>query len=129
MTEQTQDPADVKVIEFDVPARPDFVGTYFVSCHINDANGNVVAQCDSRLTGTWFDPNESQAGRLVVKNLWLKPGRYTIDMFLCQSGVIDAWEGADVIDVLPSPPYPEVTSDEALSNGMVLADFDYEEIG
>lgn len=126
VTEQTQDPADEKVVEFDIPAGPGLVGSYFVSAHINDANGSVVAQCDSRLTGTWFDPARPQSGRLVVKNLWLKPGRYTIDMFLCQSGVLDAWEGADAIDVLPSPPYPEVTSDEAMSHGMVLADFDYE---
>jgi lipopolysaccharide transport system ATP-binding protein len=48
-------------------------------------------------------------------------------MFLCQSGVLDAWEGADALDVLPSPPYPEVTSDEAMSHGMVLADFEYED--
>jgi lipopolysaccharide transport system ATP-binding protein len=126
VTEQTQDPADEKVIEFSVAANPDLVGSYFVSCHINDANGSVVVQCDSRLTGTWFDPAKEQSGSLKIKNLWLKPGRYTVDMFVCQSGILDAWEGADAIEVLPSPPYPEVTSDEALSHGMVLADFNFE---
>lgn len=126
VTEQAQDPDDDKIIEFDVAANPHLAGDYFVSCHINDVNGGVVVQCDSRLTGRWFSPDSEQHGRLVVRNLWLKPGRYTVDMFLCQAGILDAWEGADVIDVLPSPPYPEVTSDEALAQGMVLADFDYE---
>lgn len=128
VTEQSQDPADEKVIEFNVEANPTLVGDYFVSCHISDANGSVVVQCDSRLTGTWFDPARKQAGALRIKNLWLKPGRYTVDMFVCQSGILDAWEGADIIEVLPSPPYPEVTSDEALSHGAVLADFAFEEM-
>lgn len=126
VTEQTQDPADVKTVEFEVDATADLVGRYFVSCHVNDANGNVVVQCDSRLTGGWFDPGTKQNGRLRIDNLWLKPGRYTIDMYLCQAGILDAWEGADTIDVLPSSPYPDVTSDEALSRGVVLADFAYE---
>ncbi|TAM69462.1 MAG: ATP-binding cassette domain-containing protein [Microbacteriaceae bacterium] len=126
VTEQTQDPTDDKVIEFDIGANPTLIGKYFVSCHLNDANGNVVVQCDSRLTGRWFDPTNVQRGALRIKSLWLKPGRYTVDVFVCQAGVLDAWEGADVIDVLPSSPYPELSSDEAMSTGMVLADFDYE---
>ena len=126
VADQTMDPDDDKVIEFNVGANPDVVGSYFVSCHINDANGSVVVQCDSRLTGNWFDPTREQAGTLRIKSLWLKPGRYTVDMFVCQSGILDAWEGADAFEVLPSPPYPEVTSDEAMSHGMVLSDFSYE---
>ena len=126
VTEQTKDPSDDTVVEFDVGVNDDIPGNYFVSCHINDANGNVMVQCDSRLTGAWFDPRQRQSGSLTIRNLWLKPGRYTVDMYLCQAGIFDAWEGADVIDVLPSPPYPNVTSDDALSLGVVLADFTYE---
>lgn len=126
VSEQTKDPSDDTVIEFDVGVNEDIPGHYFVSCHINDANGNVMVQCDSRLTGAWFDPRQRQSGALTIRNLWLKPGRYTVDMYLCQAGILDAWEGADVIDVLPSPPYPNVTSDDALSLGVVLADFTYE---
>lgn len=129
VTEPAQDPTDEKVIEFEVGANPDVIGKYFVSCHINDANGNVVVQCDSRLTGTWFDPSVVQRGSLIIKSLWLKPGRYTVDVFICQAGIFDVWEGADSIDVLPSSPYPEMSSDEAMSTGMVLADFDYKVSG
>ena len=33
---------DDKVIEIDVPPNPDSIGNYFISCHINDANGVVI---------------------------------------------------------------------------------------
>ncbi|WP_218132617.1 ABC transporter ATP-binding protein [Paramicrobacterium humi] len=124
-TEQTQDPADDKVIEFEVGRSSEVVGKYFVSCQLRDANGNIIVQCDSRLTGTWFDPSEEQKGTLRIKSLWLKPGRYTVDVFVCQAGIFDAWEGADAIDVLPSSPYSHWSSDDATTLGVVLADFEY----
>ncbi|MCH6230748.1 polysaccharide ABC transporter ATP-binding protein [Microbacterium sp. CFH 31415] len=126
VTEQTQEPADEKVIEFNVGRNPHMIGKYFVSAHITDANGAVVVQCDSRLLGQWFDPSKEQAGTLRIQNLWLRPGRYTVDMFVCQAGILDAWEGADVIEVVEHSPYPELATDDALSHGMVLADFEYE---
>jgi lipopolysaccharide transport system ATP-binding protein len=129
VTEQTQEPADEKVIEFNVGRNRSMVGKYFVSAHITDMNGAVVVQCDSRLTGGWFDPDVEQAGELRIRNLWLRPGRYTVDMFVCQAGVLDAWEGADVIEVVEHSPYPELTTDDALSHGAVLADFEYEARG
>jgi lipopolysaccharide transport system ATP-binding protein len=127
VTEQTQEPADEKIIEFNVGRNPHMVGKYFISAHITDVNGSVVVQCDSRLTGGWFDPEDDQSGVLRIRNLWLRPGRYTVDMFVCQAGILDAWEGADVIEVVEHSPYPELTTDEALSHGMVLADFEYGE--
>lgn len=126
VTEQTQEPHDEKVIEFSVGRNPHLVGKYFVSAHITDVNGSVVVQCDSRLNGGWFDPSDERSGVLRIQNLWLKPGRYTVDMFVCQAGVFDAWEGADVIEVVEHSPYPELTTADALAHGMVLADFEYE---
>ena len=102
------------------------IGQYYVSCHINDVNGIVVAQCDSRLVGLWLDPTVQQRVALTVTSLWLRPGRYTVDVFLCKAGVLDAWEGAAVFEVLPVSPYPEIAGDEALDRGMVLSDFSYE---
>ncbi len=126
VAEDTMEPTADKVVEFAVGANADVVGQYYVSCHINDANGNVVVQCDSRLVGTWLDPASPQRGALTIKDLWLKPGRYTFDLYLCKAGILDAWEGAGAFEILPKAPYTEVTSDEALSHGMVLADFEYE---
>ncbi|WEG09181.1 polysaccharide ABC transporter ATP-binding protein [Microbacterium horticulturae] len=126
MTEEVVEPTDDKTIEFEIGANSELAGKYFVSCHINDVNGNVVVQCDSRLSGAWFEPGVPQHGRLLIRALWLKPGRYSIDMFICQAGILDRWEAADTIDVLPSSPYPEIAADDAIAAGMVLADFNYE---
>jgi lipopolysaccharide transport system ATP-binding protein len=128
VAEQTKDPVDDIVVEFATDANSHVIGKYFVSCHINDADGNVIVQCDSRLTGSWFDPEEAQRGALRIKSLWLKPGKYTVDLYLCQStGIMDVWEAADSFDVLPSTPYSEIIIDDAISQGKVLADFSYEE--
>ncbi|MCL1871573.1 MAG: polysaccharide ABC transporter ATP-binding protein [Promicromonosporaceae bacterium] len=120
------EPAETKRFTVAVGKNADLVGQYFVSAHINDINGTVIAQCDSRAVGGWFDPAKEQEVRLSLRAPWLKPGRYTVDVFLCQMGVLDAWEGAASFEVLPGSPYPEMTLDEATARGVILADFDYE---
>lgn len=126
ISDYQQAPADDKFIEFSLPAVPGLIGDYFISCHINDSNGSTIVQCDSRAVGVWFSPMTSHQTRLRIDNLWLKPGRYTVDAFVCQVGILDSWEGAAAFDVLPAYPYPEMTSEEAMSAGLVLADFHYE---
>lgn len=126
MGDTTIEPADDKVVEFTIGANPGLHGQYFVSCHLNDANGVMIAQCDSRLVGAWFDPGAPARGALSIKDLWLKPGRYSVDLFLCKFGVLDAWEGAAAFQVLPTLPYPQIADGEAARKGIVLADFSYE---
>ncbi|MEK8227860.1 hypothetical protein NKG05_19810 [Oerskovia sp. M15] len=63
IAEETMEPTEDKVIEFAVNANPDLVGSYFISCHVNDMNGNIVVQCDSRLVGLWLDPTVPSAAR------------------------------------------------------------------
>jgi lipopolysaccharide transport system ATP-binding protein len=125
-TAEVRDPADDTVVTFEVGANPEIVGKYFVSCHVVDHHGAVVAQCDSRLVSQWFDPSEPRRGELRIKNLWLKPGTYTIDAFLCQNGIFDGWRGAAAFEVLPHLPYPSLVMDEGVELGAVFADFDYE---
>lgn len=117
--------ADDKVVEIDIPANPDSIGTYFVSCHINDANGVTITKCDSRLVEAWFDPEREQQVQLTISGLWFAPGRYSIDVFICRMGVLDAWEGATTFEVLPELPYPETMNDEAIQGALVLSDFEY----
>ena len=117
---------DDLVIEFETPASPDLVGTYFVSAHINNDQGVVIAQCDSRLVGKWFDPESPHRGRLVIRDLWLKPGEYTVDVYACQAGILDAWEGAWRFEVLPDLPYPEFTDSSGREKGLVFVNFGYE---
>lgn len=114
------------VVDFTAPRGKDLIGAYFVSMHINNDQGSIIAQCDSRLVGTWFDPEEAQTGRLVIRDLWLKPGQYTVDVYVCQAGVLDAWEGAWRFEVLPDLPYPEFTESSGTEKGLVFADFAYE---
>lgn len=115
-----------KTIEFLVSANADYIGKYFVSCHVNDAHGTTILQCDSRVSGLWLDPAQEQKIALTIKEPWLKPGEYTVDLFVCSSGVLDAFEGAGRFEIHPVLPYPQAVSDEGLDAGLVLADFDYE---
>lgn len=114
-------------IRFAAPPSKDLIGSYFVSAHINNDQGAVIAQCDSRLVGKWFDPNHRHEGHLLIRDLWLKPGQYTVDVFVCQAGVLDAWEGAWRFEVLPDLPYPEFTESSGTEKGLVFVNFDYKE--
>lgn len=125
MGEDHFDPASEKTIHIALAANSAMIGKYFVSCHINDLNGSVLVQCDSRVVGGWYDPAIAQDVTLTVRTPWLKPGRYTVDVYVCKNGVLDAWEGAAGFEVLPHNPYPELAGDESLTRGLVLADFDF----
>lgn len=116
---------DDKLIEIDVSSNAESIGNYFISCHINDANGVVITKCDSRLVEAWFDPEQEQRIQLTVSGLWFAPGRYTVDVFLCRVGILDAWEAAASFEVLPELPYPETMNDEAIQGALVLSDFEY----
>lgn len=117
---------DDLAIEIETPAARDLIGTYFVSAHINNDQGVVIAQCDSRLVGTWFDPASTHRAKLVIRDLWLKPGEYTVDVYACQAGILDAWEGAWRFEVLPDLPYPEFTESSGTERGLVFVNFDYQ---
>ena len=119
--------AQDKVVHIRVPASAGVVGKYFVSCHIRDRNGIDVTKCDSRLVEGWFDPEREVDLSLSISELWLPPGRYSVDTFVCQMGVLDAWEAAATFEVLPELPYPEALNDEAIAGALVLCDFTYEE--
>lgn len=125
-TEASYDPADDKVVEIDIAANPDSALPYYVSAHINDANGIVLAQCDSRVHDVWLEPGEAQRTSLTISGLWLRPGRYTVDVFVCRAGILDAWQGAASFDVLPDLPYPGTVPEDAYASGLVLSDFTYE---
>lgn len=123
----TYSSAERKEVVIGLPAGPSVVGQYYVSCHVNDANGVTVVQCDSRLVGAWLDPEVPHELVLAIDDLMLRPGRYSVDVFVCQTGIMDAWEGAAVFEVLPTLPYPESATEDAWSQGAVLCDFTYRE--
>lgn len=125
MTKPVFDPADVKSVSIQIPRGPATIGQYFVSCHVTDANGVVIAQCDSRVVDVWLDPDSAQDVTLTIDDLWLRPGRYSVDVFVCSAGVIDAWEAAATFDVSEELPYGQSAQEDAISRGIVLADFQY----
>ncbi len=115
-----------KVITFTVVPEADIGAPYFVSAHIVDHRGIVLAQCDSRLVGLWLDPTETREVTLRVSRPWLLPGEYRVDLFVCSSGVIDSLEGACHFTVGPTIPYPGGGIEEALASSAVLPEFTYD---
>lgn len=114
-----------KAIEFDIARRKPFAGKFFISAHVVNEVGVVVAQCDSRMVGVWLNAEDQQTGRLTFTTPWLKPGSYRIEMFICSAGVMDRFDEACRLEVLPLLPYPAAGNDEATSQGVVFADFAY----
>jgi lipopolysaccharide transport system ATP-binding protein len=115
--------AEPKTLRFLIEQRGQFEGRFYVSIHLVDPMGVVVAQCDSRLLGYWFDAEESLELEFSIKTPWLKPGTYRVDIYLCAAGFIDQCEHACTLEVLPLLPYPATAGSEAMDTGMVLADF------
>lgn len=116
-------------IHFTIPAAAHDldITDYWVSAHIVDDGGTIIAQCDSRLNGITFDSRRGYSGRLTVDHLWLKPGTYTVDLFACQQGAIpDAWDAAWRFEVMPDLRYEAGATADATAAGLVLADFRYE---
>ncbi len=116
-------------VHFDIPATTQQldVPDYWVSAHIVDDQGTVIAQCDSRLNGITMNAHSRQVGKLQIERLWLKPGTYSVDMFLVQAGnFFDAWDAAWRFEVMPDLRYEAGATMDATSAGVVLSDFHYE---
>jgi lipopolysaccharide transport system ATP-binding protein len=117
--------AEPKTVRFRIEQRSLFAGKFYISAHVVDPMGVVVAQCDSRLQGQWFDGGRDHDLEFQIIHPWLKPGCYRVDIFLCAAGFIDHCEYACSLDVLPLLPYPATAGSEAMDSGTVLADFSF----
>lgn len=126
MDKESYEPTDEKRITFCIPAGADYNGSYYVSAHVVNSDGTLLLQCDSRLVGRWFDSSFAVDGCLVIREPWLRPGSYSVDLFICQSGVLDEWSAACVFSVLPVLPYGHTAAADGTNRGLVFADFDYE---
>ncbi len=120
---------DAIVVHFDAPAATTGldVSDYWVSVHILDDQGTIIVQCDSRLNGLTFSSRERHTGSLEIKNLWLKPGTYSVDAFAVQAtNLLDVWDAAWRFEVMPDLRYSSSATTDATSAGVVLSDFRYE---
>ncbi len=118
------DPAEPKEITFEVaPTRPGAGPAYLSGLLVND-QGSVLTQFDSRLVGVSASGARSISGRLRISGLWLKPGRYSVDLYVCSAaGIIDLFERAAEFEASPVLPYPQSSSHDATASALVLADF------
>ncbi len=112
-----------KTIEFSIERFKQHSGRYYVSCHIVNDQETIVLHLDSRLVRPLFDASISNQGYMTIKQPWLKPGNYRVDMFICSEGIVDKYEGACQICVDPVFPYTQVTEPLAGTYGAVFADF------
>ena len=117
--------AEEKTIKFTLSRKKPFAGTVFVSCHIVDGYGVTILQCDSRLVGFYLSVEDSFNGQFTLVTPWLKPGSYRVDLFVCSAGVLDAYEHACHLEVLPLLPYAVAGNTEATTHGSVFADFGF----
>jgi len=100
---------------------------FYLSAHVVNHQGVVVAQADSRLVGHWLTCDEKYEGVFRLLSPWLKPGTYRLDLFICAPGVglVDMWEGATTMHVSPLLPYPHHVSEDGTAHGLVFADFQW----
>ncbi|HEV3366875.1 MAG TPA: ABC transporter ATP-binding protein, partial [Acidimicrobiales bacterium] len=126
MAKDIINPGDDVVVEFAVGANPSFGNRFHISCFLNNEDGMLIAQCDSRLKDFWLDPATDNEGSLVMRTPWLKPGAYTVDLFIHAGGRrADIWEQACHFQVLPISPYAHPTTPDGTDRGVVFPDFDY----
>ncbi len=115
--------AEEKCVDFEIVRLGNAAGRMWLSAHLVDGNGTVLIQCDSRLRGVWASNDDSFTGSLRFKTPWLKPGTYSLDLFLCGSTMVDRWENACSISVSPLMPYSHSISQDGLDRGLVFGDF------
>ena len=123
--QETYGGGDVKTVHYRVERKKPFEGKYFISCHMQDQSGFTVLQCDSRMVGHWIEAGDVHEGSFTIRTPWLRPGSYRLDFFLCSSGVMDRFEQACHLEVIPLLPYPAAGNEEATEHGVVFADFSY----
>ena len=118
------DPDEPKEFTFRVaPARPDAAAVYLSGLLVNE-EGAALTELDSRLTGLWLPGLQPVCGRLWIAGLWLKPGRYTLNLYLCTpSGIVDLFERAADFEVSPVLPYLRSATPDATASALVLANF------
>jgi lipopolysaccharide transport system ATP-binding protein len=126
VTEDITRPGNEVAVEFAVGANPGFGSRYHVSCFVNNEDGTLIAQCDSRVADFYLDPSTDVEARLRLRSPWLKPGAYTVDLFIVAGGrAADIWEQACHFQVLPVSPYSHPTTPDGTDRGIVFPDFDY----
>ncbi len=118
-------PSEHVDILFEIKRLFAFEAPFYLSALIVDQNGNRVTQLDSRFVRDLIRCDTILEGSLKMKTPWLKPGRYSVDLYICGGGVIDAVEGAVSFDVEGRLPYCGTAGPDAIMYAAVLGDFEW----
>ena len=114
-----------KVVAFKLRRMRPFNQKMFLICDFIDRSGVVVARCDSRLLDFFVDATDEYSGEFRLRTPWLKPGDYTVDLRVCCYGVLDHFIQACVVRVIDVLPYPHTGGAEVISEGVILADYNF----
>lgn len=118
---------ETKEFAFQIVRQRPGADSLWLSAHIVNQQGIIVAQADSRLVGHWLEQGEEFEGCFRLLSPWLKPGAYRLDLLICATGgVVDRWEGATSLHISPLLPYPHHVSEDGMAFGLVFADFQWE---
>jgi lipopolysaccharide transport system ATP-binding protein len=119
-------PDEPKRIRFQARASSPDLRRCHLSAHLVDEMEQVICQCDSRFLGVeaTFDGGVAE-GELTILHPWLKPGEYSVDLFLIHgmTGVLDHFERACRFQVLPILPYSLPAPESSITRGKVLGSF------
>ncbi|MEI8233433.1 MAG: polysaccharide ABC transporter ATP-binding protein [Verrucomicrobiota bacterium] len=121
------DSAEPKAFHFSIERQRPGNEIFYLSAHVVNQQGIVVAQADSRLVDYWLPQGRKVEGTFRLLSPWLKPGSYRLDLYICAAaiGIVDAWEGAATMHISPLLPYPQHVSEEGTALGLVFADFQW----
>lgn len=98
----------------------------FFKAFIRNSMGHIVVQCDARLLEQWFVGKDGQEVEVEIRSPWLKPGTYSLDLWITQLGMrVDVCEAASFFTVIHAESYPGVADEEATDEAPTLADFTF----
>ena len=119
---------DEKSIAFTIERRKPTPDRFFFIIVVRDAERRQIVRCDSRLQGFYVEATDRFRGEMRIRNPWLKPGEYQVDVTTCipGHGAVDYCERATRLFVEPSLPYPETAPLDEMKEQAVLADFQFE---
>jgi lipopolysaccharide transport system ATP-binding protein len=126
-TKPVFDPDEPKEFTFTAAPTRLGAGSAYLSGLLVNEQGTTLTQFDSRLSGVSVHGPGPARGRLKISSPWLKPGRYSLDLYLCSpGGIIDLYEEAAAFEVSPVLPYRQSAPADATASALVLAEFTWE---
>ena len=119
------DPGEAIEVSFRVAPKHAGAGKAYLSGLLCNEAGTVLTQVDSRNIGVWLSRGPIE-GQLRIAGIWLKPGRYTVDLYICTHyAIMDVFERAAEFEVSTALPYPHASPADATLQALVLSEYSW----